>query len=239
MITIKDTKIADIGFYINLDKRLDRKSKIEQQLLEYHILGIDRHNANCSTDSGPTNCKLSHYEVYEQFLSSNKELLLVLEDDCLFLPHLITQSKQILENIFAQPFDLFWLGCRNRRTPRLLNNRCYITQSVSHAQSYLINRKLCSYIVEIFPKNIEIGLSIDELLCLIPYGEDVVRNPNKYQFYTLDNPIDILPLHWTSLCYESALTTQYRSYSDLWRFDSDVESYITSSYPVIPANENY
>ena len=239
MISIKDSKIADIGFYINLDKRPDRKEKIEQQLSEFNILGINRHTANCSTDSGPTNCKLSHYEVYEKFLSSNENLLLVLEDDCLFLPQFTARSKEILNNIFSQSFDLFWLGCRNRRTPRLYNNHCYQVQSVSHAQSYLINRKLCKYIVETFPKNIEIGLSIDELLCLVPYGEDVARNPNRYEFYSLDSPIDVLSLHWTSLCYESALTTQYKSYSDLWHFDSDVESYITSSYPIVLTNENY
>jgi len=238
MVLINGYKIADMGFYINLDYRTDRKSKLEDQFTKYSITGVERHQANQSSTSGPRNCRLSHYEVYEKFLDTKFELLLVLEDDCLFLPHFYANIKTIQKNIFSQEFDLFWLGCRNRRSIKPYSNHCYQVQSVSHAQAYLINKKLCQYILNTFPKDGDFGLAIDELLCLLVYSESVARDPQKYDFYQLDNPLENLSTNFISLCYESALTTQYSSYSDLWHFDSNVESYIISSYPVVPHETN-
>ncbi len=234
MITIKDTRIADCGYYINLDHRIDRKENIENQLLQNNICGVIRHEANKTSDSGPQNCKYSHYELYKKFLQdSNGEVLLVLEDDCLFLPYLIDNIKEISDNIYSNDFDVFWLGCRNRRTPRLIKNKCYRVQSVSHAQSYLINRKLCQYLIDNFPENGHNGLAIDELLCLVAYGYDVCMDPNKYGFYQMDDPMDDLPIFYNGLCYERALTTQYQSFSDLWQNYCNYEDYIISSYPVV------
>jgi hypothetical protein len=115
----------------------------------------------------------------------------------------------------------------------LIKNKCYKVQSVSHAQSYLINRKLCQYLIDNFPESGHNGLAIDELLCLVVYGYDVSMDPNKYGFYQMDNPIDDLATFFNGLCYERALTTQYQSFSDLWQSYSNYEDYITSSYPMV------
>lgn len=232
MITINNFKFADTGFYINLDEREDRKLKIEEQFNRYNISGVERLSANKLTSSNPQNCKSSHYEAYRKFLESNNELLLVLEDDCLFLPYLYENIEKIHADIFSVEFDLFWLGCRNRRSPILYKNKCYRVQSVSHAQSYIINRKLCKYILSNFPEHNHNGLAIDELLCLVIFGYDVSMDPNKFNYYNLDSPLDSLPTEFLALCYERALTTQYKSYSDLWNVDADYESYLTSSFPI-------
>ncbi len=234
MITINGYKFADVGYYINLDSRVDRKQILEEQLKKYNIIGVERHSANASTASGPLNCKISHYEIYRKFLSqSNAERLLVLEDDCLFLPYIFDNTQEIFDNISNTNYDLFWLGCRNRRWPKPYKNKCYLVQSVAHTQSYIINRNLCSYIVENIPEQGHNSLAIDELLCLIPYGYDVLYDPNKFGFYSFDNPLDSLKTSYISLCYERALTTQYASYSDLTRADINMEAYIISSFPVV------
>lgn len=233
MITINNIKFADCGYYINLDSRTDRRNNIENQLITNNITGIVRHKANESSDSGPQNCKNSHYELYVKFLeNTTAEILMVIEDDCLFLPYLFDHTNEIHDNIFSNNFDLFWLGCRNRRWPHFVKNKCYRVQSVAHTQSYLIKRNLCEYILNNFPLYNHNGLAIDELLCLVPYGYDVAFDPNKFNFYSLDDPLNNLPIFYNSLCYERALTTQYKSYSDLSHFDCDYENYITSSFPV-------
>lgn len=232
MITVNNFKFADIGYYINLDARTDRKEKIEQQLAAYNIFGINRYSANQSTSSGPQNCKSSHYEIYKTFLESDKDSLMVLEDDCLFMPYFYEHTEEIHNNIFSLEFDLFWLGCRNRRWPKPFANKCYQVQSVSHSQSYIINRRFCEYILNNFPEYNHNGLAIDELLCLAPYGYNVAYDPNAFNFYTLDNPLDSLKTSFLALCYERALTTQYASYSDLVHTHSDYEIYITSSFPI-------
>lgn len=232
MITINNLKFADIGYYINLDTRVDRKDNIEEQFQKYNIQGFSRYSANRSTSSGPQNCKSSHYEIYRLFLESNDETLFILEDDCLFLPYLYDHTKEIHKEIFSNSFDIFWLGCRNRRWPKHFNSKCYQVQSVSHTQSYIINRKFCQFILDNFPEYGHNGLAIDELLCLAVYGYEVAYDPNKFNFYNLDNPINHLSTIFLALCYERALTTQYASYSDLIHAHADYADYLTSSFPV-------
>jgi hypothetical protein len=71
----------------------------------------------------------------------------------------------------------------------------------------------------------------DELLSLAPYGLDVVAYPEKYDYYNLDQPLNVLPTIYTSLCYNYSLTTQYSSYSDLWHFVVNYEEYIKEGFP--------
>lgn len=231
MVKIDDIKIADVGFYINLDFREDRKNKIENQLTDLNISGVNRFSAYSKYNSGPLNCKKSHYLLFEELLKTDFETLLVLEDDCLFLDYFSNDYKNILNNINNTNWDLFWLGCRNRRSPIYYENNCYKVSSVSHAQSYLIKRSFCEHILTTYPIDTEVSTAIDELLCLSIYGYDVVKNPNKYNFYDLDQPLNILPTKFISLCYEKSLTTQYASYSDLWKHNVDYEYYIINSFP--------
>lgn len=234
MITFNNKKIADIGFYINLDDRTDRKEKLESQLFDFNIEGVERFSADKSTNSGPVNCKKSHFSLLEKLVNSEHETLLVLEDDCLFLDFLKDESNEIFENINNTEWDVFWLGCRNRRTPLPVSNNCYKVSSVSHAQSYLIKKDFAKHILEtypIFPHDNHNNVAIDELLTLCVYGYDVVADPNKFNFYNLDQPLDVLETYFTGLCYEKSLTTQYSSYSNLWNYVTNWEEYIINSFP--------
>lgn len=232
MVSINNIKISDLGYYINLDKRTDRKEKLENQLQKLNIIGVNRFSAFSQYNSGPTNCKKSHYLLYEELLKSDYDTLLVLEDDCLFLEYFEEKNEEILKDIYSIDWDLFWLGCRNRRSPKYYQNKCYKVSSVSHAQSYIIKRRLCEHVLNTYPIEKYGTTAVDELLCLSVYGEEVVRDPHKYNFYNLDQPLDILPTQFISLCYEKPLTTQYASYSDLWLTLVDYEEYIKNSFPV-------
>jgi GR25 family glycosyltransferase involved in LPS biosynthesis len=234
MVSFNGKKIADIGYFINLDERTDRREKLESQLSKFKIEGVERVSANKSTNSGPTNCKRSHFDLLQKLVDSEHETLLVLEDDCLFLDFLLEESDKIFDDINNTKWDLFWLGCRNRRTPLLKENNCYRVSSVAHTQSYLIKKDFAKHLLNtypIYPYDGHNNVAIDELLTLSIYGYDVVHNPNSVNFYNLDQPLDMLETHYTALCYERALTTQYSSYSDLWGYETQWEDYIIKSFP--------
>jgi GR25 family glycosyltransferase involved in LPS biosynthesis len=234
MVLFNNKKIADIGFYINLDKREDRKQIIESQFEKFNITGVDRFSAISNLSGGPANCKKSHYELYKKLVDSEYDTMLVLEDDCKFMDFLVLESDEIFSDILKTEWDLFWLGCRNRRWPLEHINKCYRSSSVAHTQSYIITKKFAKHILETYPIDPYDNLmttAIDELLCLSIYGEDVVRTPNEFSFYQLDQPLNDLKTYHLALCYEKSLTTQYSSYSDLWGYVTDWESYITSSFP--------
>jgi len=228
MIKFNNIKIADIGFYINLDKRKDRKEKIESQLNEFNISGVERFSAFDEYDANTLNCKQSHLMLMKKLLDSDFDTLLILEDDCLFLDVLKEDGDNILKDINNTEWDLFWLGCKNRRPPIKDNNNCLQVSSVSHSQSYLIKRNFCEFIVNNFSKTNFFNQPVtpDELLSLAPYGVDVVNNPKKYDYYNLEQPLDVLPTIYKSMCYKYNLTTQYPSYSDVWKMDVNYSEYI-------------
>jgi len=232
MVSINKLKIADVSYVINLDKRIDRLKNIQKQFDELNIEGVQRFSAIDNLGSGPLNCKQSHYKVYEEFLKTDGDVLLVLEDDCLFLDPLKFNYNEIVNEINSTDWDLYWLGCRNRRSPVFYKNKSYKVSSVSHAQSYLIKRNLCEYILKTYPINIHLNTAIDELLCLLIYGYEVTSDPNKFNFYQLDNPLNHLPTIFTSLCYEKSLSSQYASYSDLQNMEVNYTEYIKNSHPV-------
>lgn len=234
MITFNGKKIADIGFYINLDKRTDRKEKIEDQLVKFNIQGVERFSAVNNTTTATVNCKRSHFELYQKLVDSEFETLLVLEDDCMFLDFLTEESDEIFENINNTDWDVFWLGCRNRRDPVFYKNNCYFVTSASHAQSYLIKRDFAKHLLEtypVYPTDNHNNLLPDELLTLAVYGKEVTSNPNSFNFYQLDRPMDVLPIVYKGLTYEKSLSTQYSSHSDLWGYVTDWEEYIIRSHP--------
>jgi GR25 family glycosyltransferase involved in LPS biosynthesis len=229
-VFFNNIKIADLGFYINLDRREDRRQIIEEQFNKFNITGVKRFSANEDTDSGPINCAKSHYSILKILAGSNFDSVLIMEDDCKFLDFLIEESHDIFNNINNTKWDLFWLGCRNRRSRKYYENNCYLVSSVSHAHCYIVKKDLAIKLIDTYYGRYN-HTSIDELLCLSLYGEKVVSDPNTVDFYNLSQPLDVLETHFISMCYEKCLATQYASYSDLWRLDADYELYIINSFP--------
>lgn len=234
MVKINDIKIADLGFYINLDRRTDRKKKLTKQLDDFNITGVERYSAFEKSNSNVINCLHSHFNLYKKLIDSDHETMLILEDDCLFLDVLKENQEEIFENINKTEWDIFWLGVQNRKEPKYVKNKIYQVSSPNYAQSYIINKKTCKDIIENYPIDLNSSLGIpstpDEFLCLYQYGREVVYNPKKFNFYQLEQPMDVLEVKIKSYCYETALTTQYSSYSDLWGIVTNYENYIANNF---------
>jgi hypothetical protein len=230
MVKIDDIKLADIGFYINLDRRTDRNEHIIKNLDEFKITGVDRYSARCDSETPQLNLVNSNFDLYKKFLNTNAETLLVLEDDCKFLPSLKQDTEEIFENIYNTDWDLFWLGCVNRKQPLFYKNKCYKVSSVSYSQSYIIKRRMAEDILKYFDPN-WCHLGIDEMLCLFAYGYDIAKDPFGNNFYNLDQPLDHFKTEYTCLCYEVAFTTQYNSYSDLTWSETNIEDWLHLHHP--------
>jgi len=230
MVTINDIKIADLGFYINLDRRTDRKEHLEKNLKEYNITGVERQPARENTSTTQLNLVNTNFDLYKKFLSTDAETLLVLEDDCKFLPSIKQDTKEVFENIHNTEWDLFWVGGINRKPPIFYKNKCYQVSSPSYAQSYIIKRRMAEDMLNYFNPN-WLNLGIDEMLCLFAYGYDIVKDPFGNNFYNLDQPLEHFKTEYTCLCYEVAFTTQYNSYSDLTETETTIENWLPLHHP--------
>jgi len=230
MVTINDVKIADLGFYINLDRRTDRKEHLLKNLEEYNITGVERQPAREDTNTPQLNLINTTFDIYKKFLSTDAETLLILEDDCKFLPSIKENTKEIFDDIYGIEWDLFWLGGINRKPPKLYKNNCYIVSSPSYAQSYIIKRKMAQDVLKYFDPHWN-NLNPDELLCLFAYGYNIAKDPFGHNFYNIDQPLDHFKTEYTCLCYNKSFTTQYNSYSDLWHTVTNLEEWIPKHHP--------
>lgn len=230
MVKIGDTKISDIGFYINLDYRVDRNEQLLKNLDEFNISGVSRYSARSETGTPQLNLINTTFDIYKKFLETDHETLLILEDDCKFLEPFNTAHREILSDIYSLEWDLFWLGCVNRRPPVFYKNNCYRVSSPSYAQSYIIKRKMAEDVLKYFEKDWN-HLNPDELLCLFAYGYDMAKRPNDFEFYQKDQPLDNFETEYVCLCHEYPLSTQYNSYSDLWGHVTSLENWIPLHHP--------
>jgi len=229
MIKIGDVKIADIGFYINLDRRTDRKEKLVAGLEEFNISGVERYSARSDTSTPQLNLINTTFEIYQKFLESDAESLLILEDDCLFLPEIKEKPEEIFNKLYKLEWDLFWVGGVNRKPPLPFKNKFYRVSSPSYAQSYIIKRKMCEDVLTYFEKDWN-NHNPDELLCLFAYGYKMAKDPNSFGFYQSEQPLNDFPTEYTALCYETSLTTQYNSFSDLWGHETTLEDWIPMNH---------
>jgi len=88
-------------FYINLDKRTDRRQEIEQELQQFNLLDkAERFQAFYTPDQGILGCTQSHLAVIKLAKERNYPQVLILEDDFYFII-----SKDEFENELNQFFN--------------------------------------------------------------------------------------------------------------------------------------
>jgi GR25 family glycosyltransferase involved in LPS biosynthesis len=88
-------------FYINLDKRDDRKREIETELRNYGLFeNAERIPAILTPEQGILGCTMSHLRALKLAKEQGYQNVLILEDDFQF-----TVSKEEFENQLTQFFD--------------------------------------------------------------------------------------------------------------------------------------
>jgi glycosyl transferase family 25 len=88
-------------FYINLDKREDRKAEIEAELQLYDLANkVERISAIHTPSFGILGCTMSHLNAIKLAKERNYKNVLILEDDYYF-----TISKEDFENQLSRFFD--------------------------------------------------------------------------------------------------------------------------------------
>ena len=104
----------DIIYYINLNHRTDRLENIKRQLKKTNIESnkINRISGIYMKDFGILGCAKSHILALEEFIKTDNNNCLILEDDFCF-----TESQDIINNLIDQIFynkinyDVLMLSC--------------------------------------------------------------------------------------------------------------------------------
>lgn len=191
------------GFYINLEKREDRKEKIEELQSKYHFFhDIQRFNA-ISNEDGRLGVYLSHIQCLELCLQMEDEYFLIMEDDFFICNDLyykdFLKDFSILQKNKDWDIFLFTNSIKdNEKEPFFQNfNRTF---NFLTATGYIIRKSFIPILLQNWKEGIELFLKT-----------------KKCELYCVDVYWRILNRNHIFISYHKDFTIQYPSYSDIER----------------------
>jgi len=185
MFSIKGVKLADKGYYVNLDKSTDRKQLVEDQIKKFDILGLERFPA-LTDPLHQSSATKSQRAVFEEALKHDIETIFVAEDD-FFIPdqtpfyaNFIQKPfeehlKDISEDLKNLNWDVYLFGCAPRTYLIPYTRNSALVDRSTGAWAYLIKKKAYKFILERFSYCRDYQ-AIDNILPLL--------NFNNFRVYT-------------------------------------------------------
>jgi glycosyl transferase family 25 len=192
----------DKTFYINLDKRSDRRENIEKELTEYN-LNFERISAVELPNFGCLGCSYSHYNAITLAKERGYKNVLILEDDFTFVV-----SKEEFENQMELFFAQFHTTNANYNVCLFSYNLLKYSESnhdflykVEDAQTtsgYLVNEKY-----------------YDILLTNFKEGHEKLAETCQHWHYAVDIYWKQLQKNDSWLCFANRIGKQKSGYSDI------------------------
>jgi glycosyl transferase family 25 len=148
---MKLTDLIDRIYVINLPERLDRKAQISNELKSQGIdwnpsqvicwPAIRPESAAGFPTLGTHGCFLSHLAALQDALSLSKGWVLILEDDAVFLPHLLAALPKLSKLLTLEQADLIYLGsCQHHETSADLDLFSLSQHPIVGAHAYMVSR---------------------------------------------------------------------------------------------------
>lgn len=164
---------------INLKRRPDRLENFNREM-EYIGWSYEVFEA---IDRGDyVGCALSHQKIIEDFLETDDEYIMILEDDCFFMPYSKNQLEKSLKDLNKLKWDFFHLGpsinCPVNNFSENLLNLSELPEQEPHHRGiyntvcYITNRAFAKKILEWEVSNQK---AIDQF-----FYEDIYKNFNCY-----------------------------------------------------------
>lgn len=136
-------------FYINLDKRQDRRGEIESELVNnFKYLRAERFSA-IEYNPGCYGCSMSHISLFRRMIQEGWETMMVFEDDVQLLTDRESIDRHINEFLNDSNLDILCIGnsCGENTDYNDLFNRCFNTQTTS---CYVLKKKFVKTLLECY-----------------------------------------------------------------------------------------
>lgn len=155
--SIDGVALADKGFYINLEKSVERKDNIGKQIKKFNIKGLNRFNA-LTDDLVQYSCTKSHLAVFEKASKDNLDIIFVAEDDMnideiCYTPYVEEQIsfKDVLLKVYNDlqnnDWDILLFGCNPKVQLIPITDNLAINYKSTGAWAYLIKKNAYEYIL--------------------------------------------------------------------------------------------
>lgn len=186
--------------FINLDKRTDRLSQIQSELINYGLIDKAIRFPAIHNDGGDIGCMMSHIEVLKIAKKNNYKNVLILEDDFEFV---VSKDRfyyllDIFKETYGDNYDVLKLSynmIKSTDTDNIEIGKIIESQTTS---GYIVNNHYYDKLIDLFEK------------CLIN-----LINTRQHWLYAVDScwkiyqPID----NW--YFFKDRIGIQRASYSDI------------------------
>ena len=195
-------------YYINLEKRKDRKKHIEEQLkkIDYPKNKINRIDA-VYMPGNRTGCSLSHNKALEEGLKQDDEYIIVLEDDFEWI-HNKEKTLNVLKNaVNTKDWNVILLDCRGNNKIIKHNNYLNKINSCHSRSGYIIKKKYIPILLKLWKDTVNIR---------IKYNISKTKSYKKYNDHNTAGDQSWKKLHHDKwFLTNPILGKQIESYSDL------------------------
>jgi len=190
-------------YYINLDHREDRRNHILHQLgkINYPKHKIIRVSA-IKTDFGGLGCGRSHIKALEQFLQTDKDMCIILEDDFTFYQNTEHYFHQCIVRQEGLPenWDLVMLSS-NTISESPFSDKFKKCNDAQTASGYMIHKKFAPTLLENFKES-----------------NSRLNSGHSYETYAIDQYWKKLQPHSKWFISHPKVGYQMESYSDISKF---------------------
>ncbi len=171
VMTSTISSIDDIqhALYINLEKRADRRTHVEN---EFKKIGIPATRFNAiKLDNGALGCSMSHLKCIKIAKENNWSHVLVCEDDIQFLdPELFkTQLNAFLKN-HTDDWDVVLLAGNNMPPFQQIDDTCVKVTQCQTTTGYIVKQHYYDTLID----NFKLGIQF------------LMREPQKHVIYAID-----------------------------------------------------
>ena len=178
-------------FYINLDKRTDRKIHIEKQL---KLVNWSAHRFPAILHSfGHLGCSLSHLTLLKYAKNNNLDHILILEDDILFLnPSLFLDSLNKFLKTYTN-FDVLLLAGSNAADYEMNDDFCIKTSKCHSTTGYLVKNHYYDTLIENYENGIKLLQLYPNKLCNYCIDQFWTELQKKHNWFLL-TPLSVIQI---------------------------------------------
>jgi GR25 family glycosyltransferase involved in LPS biosynthesis len=213
-ITNTITSLDDIknAYYINLEKRKDRKDHVENELNKIGIKAQRFNAIELPNGNGALGCSMSHLKCIENAKKNGWEHVLIVEDDITFLDSSLF-TKQINKFLkFNKTWDVILIAGNNYKPYIQIGDYCVKTFRCQTATGYIVKNIYYDKLIQNYKEGIN----------------NLIKEPSKSNQYAIDK-------HWFRLQEKDSwylitpLTViQKENFSDIEKKDVDYKSLMTN-----------
>jgi GR25 family glycosyltransferase involved in LPS biosynthesis len=171
--SILGNKLADAGFYINLEESVDRRENVQKQIEKYKITNLNLVKA----DRDPlhqSSATKSHRKVFEIAKENNLDIIAVFEDDFQIYDDVYIGEKNINKDLsnFLQEFsqhitnedwDIMCLGFNGKKFTLPATKYFSVNYKSTGGWGYLIKKRAYEYILDNFNYGRDM-MAIDDII---------------------------------------------------------------------------